>query len=248
MLIHLGWLGSPSPAHVLSAVDAARAAAPDCEVMLHADEAVVPERWRSRLLPVMRSDVLRHAVLRRYGGLWLDADVRLLASPTAWAATWDRYTAIRYGGMVGTDILYVPAGWDGWPVVEAYLNRFFAEPPTRVRLDALAAGMVEACRQERPEAFQVVDCRDTFPTRPGELTTESVVARGFDPSGVTAKPPRPPAPGLGDMVTAGLSAVGITKERVSSVLGRPCGCGKRAAALNRLGAAIGLPPGSTASN
>lgn len=53
-------------------------------------------------------------------------------------------------------------------------------------------------------------------------------------------------PGLGDVVASGLAAVGITKERVSKVTGKPCGCGKRQAALNELGAKyLGLPPGST---
>lgn len=51
----------------------------------------------------------------------------------------------------------------------------------------------------------------------------------------------PPAgPGLGDMVAAGLAAVGITKERVSKVLGRPCNCGKRQEALNALGRRLGI--------
>lgn len=48
-------------------------------------------------------------------------------------------------------------------------------------------------------------------------------------------------PGLGDLVKAGLSAVGITEERVSKILGRPCGCGARAAALNRFGEKLGFP-------
>lgn len=46
--------------------------------------------------------------------------------------------------------------------------------------------------------------------------------------------------GLGDIVKAGLSAVGITEERVSRLIGRPCGCGARAEALNRLGAKLGI--------
>ncbi len=54
-------------------------------------------------------------------------------------------------------------------------------------------------------------------------------------------------PGLGDMVAAGLSAIGITKERVSAVVGGPCGCDGRQAAMNAAGAKwLGLPPGSTA--
>lgn len=53
-------------------------------------------------------------------------------------------------------------------------------------------------------------------------------------------------PGLGDMVKATLSAVGITEERVSQVIGKPCGCGKRAAKLNELGHKyLGLPPGQS---
>ena len=47
-------------------------------------------------------------------------------------------------------------------------------------------------------------------------------------------------PGLGDMVAAGLSAIGITEQRVSKVLGRPCGCSNRAEALNELGRRIGI--------
>ena len=56
--------------------------------------------------------------------------------------------------------------------------------------------------------------------------------------------------GLGDMVADGLSAVGITKGRVQAVASAvgvsDCGCGKRQAALNKIGEQLGLPPGSTA--
>jgi hypothetical protein len=48
-------------------------------------------------------------------------------------------------------------------------------------------------------------------------------------------------PGLGDMVAAGLSAVGITPERVSAALGvKDCGCKKRQAKLNELGRRLGI--------
>jgi hypothetical protein len=46
--------------------------------------------------------------------------------------------------------------------------------------------------------------------------------------------------GLGDMIKAGLSAIGITEERVSAAIGRPCGCSQRAEALNELGRKIGI--------
>lgn len=57
-----------------------------------------------------------------------------------------------------------------------------------------------------------------------------------------------PAPGLGDLAAAGLSAVGITKDRVEAIVGGPCGCDERQAWMNAAGEKwLGLPPGSTAS-
>lgn len=47
-------------------------------------------------------------------------------------------------------------------------------------------------------------------------------------------------PGLGDIVSAGLSSVGITKERVEAVVGGPCGCTERQEHLNALGRRIGI--------
>lgn len=49
-----------------------------------------------------------------------------------------------------------------------------------------------------------------------------------------------PQMGLGDMVAAGLSAIGITKERVSAAVGGDCGCAKRQQQLNALGRRIGI--------
>ena len=42
-------------------------------------------------------------------------------------------------------------------------------------------------------------------------------------------------PGWGDRLEAALSAVGVTKERVSAWLGAPCGCAERQEKMNRLG-------------
>jgi predicted XRE-type DNA-binding protein len=42
------------------------------------------------------------------------------------------------------------------------------------------------------------------------------------------------------MVAAGLSAVGITEERVSKLVGGDCGCSKRKQLLNQLGRKIGI--------
>lgn len=39
---------------------------------------------------------------------------------------------------------------------------------------------------------------------------------------------------LGDQISSALATVGVTEERVTSWLGRPCGCDERRAKLNRL--------------
>lgn len=41
---------------------------------------------------------------------------------------------------------------------------------------------------------------------------------------------------LGDRIEQALRIVGISKERVETLLGRPCGCEERKEKLNRLGA------------
>lgn len=40
---------------------------------------------------------------------------------------------------------------------------------------------------------------------------------------------------LGDAISKALATVGVTEERVSAALGRPCGCKERREKLNRLG-------------
>lgn len=46
--------------------------------------------------------------------------------------------------------------------------------------------------------------------------------------------------GLGDLVGKGLEFVGITPERVSKAMGRPCGCNKRKQRLNEIGRKLGI--------
>ena len=73
------------------------------------------------------------------------------------------------------------------------------------------------------------------------------------PSASVTQPSRPPVRGLGDLLSDGLSAVGITKDRVGAVARaagvKDCGCGKRQKWVNKMGAKyLGLPEGSTAQN
>lgn len=256
MNIHIGWVGGSPPQRVHDAVAEARAICPECNVMLHADEDLVPAPRRSaiasrNLTMRQRSDIQRHAVLEAHGGLWLDVDVRLIRSPLEWAAEWDRYTAvflIGSHGIVGTDIIYVPAGWCGWETMNRQIDATLAQERQPGILD-FAHVMLTAAAAQEPDSFQFVPSGTRFAYGQRQFASDSVVARGFDPAGLT---PRPAAPGLGDMIAAGLASIGITKELAQAVASKfgidDCGCPGRQAAANRLGTYLGLPPGSTAES
>ena len=70
-----------------------------------------------------------------------------------------------------------------------------------------------------------------------EQVAACIVSRDGDTVTVDENHPAYPhaRKGLGDRVADGLAAVGITKERVSKLVGKDCGCQKRQEALNRLG-------------
>jgi hypothetical protein len=238
MLVHFGWVGSPTPEYARQAVKAAAAVARQCEVVLHEGEAVVPSAWRRRMDEVslrvhMRSDVQRHCILKKYGGLWLDLDVTLLADPSGWSCNWNKYTIVRmfeYSMMYGSDLIYVPVGWQGWHLVDEHIQRILWSSPSSYSLFALAGGMTKPLHAQHPELFSALNPGVMFPFDPRKITADAVVARGF----------QVPKPGLGDRVASALAAVGITKERVSKALGKPCGCAKRQAKLNDLGRRFGI--------
>jgi hypothetical protein len=79
-----------------------------------------------------------------------------------------------------------------------------------------------------------------------EQVRPCIVSRDGDQITVDETHPAYPRakPGLGDMVAAGLSAVGITKERaqaVATAVGvKDCGCKKRQERLNQLGRRLGI--------
>jgi len=83
------------------------------------------------------------------------------------------------------------------------------------------------CRQR---GFSLDDAHACIVSEDGDIITVDETHAAY---------PRAKA-GLGDMVAAGLSAIGITKERVSKAVGGDCGCSKRQEQLNELGRKIGI--------
>lgn len=182
MLVHMGWMGD-LPERKVRLVDAAREFL-GTSLMFHTDESIIPERWRVSVSPRMRSDLLRHAVLKEYGGLWLDVDVRLVKHPEEWTAAWDRYTAVFLtdrAAVVGTDIIFCPLGWDGWDLIDEYLTAFAASGGEGAKTLSLAHRMILECQAQRPEAFSTLLPGSIFPYDRRNFSSASVVARGYSP-------------------------------------------------------------------
>ena len=127
--------------------------------------------------------------------------------------------------MLPGGLVFCPAGWPHWKVVDEYIERV-ARMKTAGYL-AFTHGLYWALPRE---VFEVVRDPMRFPITRRQLTDRAQVVRF----------PLPAAPGLGDRIAAGLAAVGITEARVSRLVGRPCGCKARRAALNRLGRRLGI--------
>ena len=72
-----------------------------------------------------------------------------------------------------------------------------------------------------------------------ESAKACIVSRDGSFVWVDTEHPAYPRAGLGDAVESVLSSVGITKERVSRLVGRPCGCEGRKKRLNQIGRKMG---------
>lgn len=235
MIVHTAWLGEPS-AVAAKAVDRLRQISSGCDVRHYADGQEVWPEWRGKFSslknnPRMQSDLLRHSVLRRYGGLWLDLDVTLRVSPQVLVNGWSGYTVLRLfprSLWAATDVIYADIDWPGWSLIDQYVASVNAE--TRLSHLAFAHEMI-AWVFRRGAPVTVIDDPRLYPCRASDVTPDAHALRCGQSS----------CPGLGDMVAAGLSAVGITPERVSAALGvKDCGCKKRQEALNALGRKFGI--------
>lgn len=242
MNIHLGWIGASVPDHANDAFARIRSLNPTESIHFWTDSSAICGEWRQAFdsvafSPHLQSDILRHAVLRKHGGLWLDVDVVTTVQAATLTRGWNTYTAVRLAPspFIGTDVLYVPPKWDGWRFFDAYIASVNLLPPVSGLV--LAHQMIESVRLAGCPVT-VVDNPGLFPCIQQHWSTAAMALR----CGVVA-----PKAGLGDMVADGLAAVGITKERVQSVAAKvgikDCGCAKRQQAANRLGAKLGLPPG-----
>jgi hypothetical protein len=149
----------------------------------------------------------------------IDDDMRLVARATLQ----ERYTAGWYKHLNG----HMLQAWTGPNVTTPY-TRLTQWRMSR-RCDNLPAVLCEYAAATNAEQIDTVWIHIDKGSQPPTPEREALT-RYIDHG-----------PGLGDVVSAGLSAIGITKERVSKTLGvKDCGCKKRQQQLNELGRRLGI--------
>jgi hypothetical protein len=230
MIVHVAWLGSPSQ-KATAAAEALQKSLPHHDVRFHRDDSLLWDGWmgayeRIAHNPYAASDLLRHSVLRRAPGLWLDLDVRLAADPDQLVASWDRYTVLRIPGTswAGTDVIYVPAGWPHWHLVDEYIDSLDLSAAKGYLL--FAHDMISAVWRRNRESIAVVDNAELYPCAPAHLTAKALVLRcGLAQKQVSAS---------GGECLAGaelkklLATIGITAKPT-------CSCNARARAMDANG-------------
>lgn len=91
------------------------------------------------------------------------------------------------------------------------------------------ADLIERCQQRGYRLEEVLNC---IVKREGITLYVDETHEDY-PTSVKGK-------GLGDIISIGLSKMGITPERVSKALKKPCGCNKRKKKLNAVGEKLGI--------
>ena len=168
-MLHCIWLGPLTDA-VQERVDHFREMAPGWQVMLHTTESDLRPEYQATYeryakSPQMKSDFLRHSILQKYGGLYLDIDTILVGTADDVLEHCDlgryNFAVLNKGGYYNPDFLYCPAGWDGWPVVNSYF-REFATYRKPLRNVAFACDLLKHLVAEAPEKVNIIRDLERF--------------------------------------------------------------------------------------
>lgn len=229
MNVHAVWVG-PVNASVQKSIDALKSKCRADTFFLHQTPDLLPRRWMPVYedyctLSQMKADLIRLAALRQHGGIYFDLDVSLVSSPRDIARRLPpgfSVACLDPAPFLGGDIILCDKEYPHWDQVDDYIAGFIGNTGPR---SFIAFTHYLFAFLGRQDAINVVCDKSVFPYRASDFCESSLVCRGFDE----------PKPGLGDHVASALSAVGITKERVSKALGRPCACPKRQQKMNDWG-------------
>ena len=122
--LHMIWLGDGLDDQKI--VDARL----HCEdVRIYADDSELMPQWREAYNTYTatvqsKSDLLRLSVLRKYGGLYIDFDVSIFATPEVITQGWDNLSVCSLGEsfILGGDVIYCPLDWPHWSLVDSLID------------------------------------------------------------------------------------------------------------------------------
>jgi hypothetical protein len=219
--IHMIWLGDGVDT---AAVDRVAEANPDCMVMLHRDASDLPASWQNAYdkyayAVQMKADLLRLAALRKYGGFYLDFDVRLMAPVSQITSGWDTLTIPTYcrSHFMPGDVLFCPADWAYWDKVDEYVE-FYSQQSV-----PYAAFMHHLFGSLPRGSYRPVDDCNLYPHMKTQAGPAALMWRGFDLSRL------PGGPGTELKALIGGWPFYITPTK-------GCRCNERAVQMDRLGA------------
>lgn len=219
--IHLVWLGEGLDQ---SAVERVKQLNPDCEVMVHRDDRGLPDSWRNAYekyayVVQMKSDLLRLAALRKYGGFYMDFDVRLHAPVSWFTREWKTLTIPTYckSHFMPGDVLFCPKDWPYWDKVDEYIEGYSQQ---RVPYAAFMHHLFSTLPVGSYEP--VTDC-DAFPHSKAHCGPRPLMWRGFD-----MEPAKEGGPG-----TELKALLAGWPLRIKPAKG--CRCNARATTMDRLG-------------
>ena len=96
---------------------------------LYTDDSELMPQWREAYdkytsTVQSKSDLLRLSVLRKYGGLYIDFDVSIFASPEIITEGWNNLSVCTIGGAfcLNGDVIFCPIDWPHWALVDAYIE------------------------------------------------------------------------------------------------------------------------------
>jgi hypothetical protein len=99
------------------------------DVRLYTDDSELMPQWREAYDTCTstiqsKSDLLRLSVLRKYGGLYVDFDVSIFASPEIITDGWDNLSVCSLGEsfILGGDVIFSPLDWPHWSLVDSLID------------------------------------------------------------------------------------------------------------------------------
>lgn len=188
-IIHIIWLGDPPPDVATEAVEHWRKMGNGREVILHRDVSLLWPAWQAAFDSIQspkplvtQCDLLRHSLLRQFGGWYFDCDLRATVTlddiEAAYPTPDHKMFVTSFGtknSFLSTDLLATTPAWLGWPLLDEYI----ASPPFGQNYFTYCISMLAWVRAKSPTCFRVGP-PDRFALKHVALLRDLIIRRNED--------------------------------------------------------------------